>query len=1063
MKSEIKLFFKAASFFGAIIFSQPLQSQPLYKKHMLDLNINYYQVCEEAEDYFSTIDRHKKGSGWKNFLRWQYENKSRYYPSGNRMLVNHFVGVESFQKLQRENQNRSIMPKWSNMGPYKVDSITFGYNSGIGRVECFEIDPNNKNLIYIGSKGGGFWKSIDGGQTWKNTTDQLPVNGVFCMDKNPFNPDEILINSNQASTTLSHGIYRSIDAGDTWQLTNLNPNNGFGGLDKNLYVRFIAYHPFVKDLVFVGTSEGLYRSSDNLKSYSKIIPVGLFTEIEFHPKDTQTIYTIDVLTHDQNTIKISNDIGRNFYSSTEILGINGISGALTVTPLEPDAVYLGYFSDLYKSVNKGKSFELIGNLNKNTIGDFAISDIDNKIIIGGYVNAELSEDGGKTFEEISDWASIRPDSSYIHADITVAACHNGIFYLATDGYLCKSSNNGRTWEKLNIGTCIREFYRIGNSQSNRNIIIGGSQDMGTSILNDQLWIEWNGGDGTEGIIHPLNPKLILGSYQNGFLNRTIDGGLTRDQTENPLKEYPNTYWATPLVIDPSDHMNIFHFADTIYNNPNFGEINFWNKIGSPKIGALNAAAIAENNSNIIVVSHDEIIMLSIDKGKTWRSISSGLPNAVIENICFDPKNDSTIAICYGNIQNPNNKVFISYNLGRTWNNINFNIGNMQIYDIIIDHSNEKNIYLAAEIGVFVKPMNAVKWELYNEALPNVTVRDLEIHYASNTLFAATWGRGLWSVPLKNRENYPKINAIQTSSVLSPEGEIAQNEKNFILAELENTADSVSAYLLWSHKTKSLKNKIEMNHENGRWKSSQAIPSANINDAVYFKIIAIGRNQDTTESYTFMYRQGSCENKYYTQTLTECNRAIIGLDTFYTSTNVQKTYQDIYRCDSIVQYNITINPSPDTSVLKINNRLISNEMNANFYQWLDCNDNFSKIQGDTLRELMTNISGSYAVELIKNNCYSRSNCHAFTITENQHIDKVNFKIMPNPSNGDFDITFDHEPKFDQIQIFQIDGKEIYKNKISSKVNKFHIQNSGIYLIKITIGNKTFIEKLIVNQY
>ena len=144
--------------------------------------------------------------------------------------------------------------------------------------------------------------------------------------------------------------------------------------------------------------------------------------------------------------------------------------------------------------------------------------------------------------------------------------------------------------------------------------------MGTSILNDQLWIEWNGGDGTEGIIHPLNPKLIVGSYQNGFLNRSIDGGLTRDQTENPLKEYPNTYWATPLVIDPSDHMNIFHFADTIYNNPNFGEINFWNKIGSPKIGALNAAAIAENNSNIIVVSHDEIIMLSIDKGKTWRSI-----------------------------------------------------------------------------------------------------------------------------------------------------------------------------------------------------------------------------------------------------------------------------------------------------------------------------------------------------------------------------------------------------------------------------------------------------------
>lgn len=57
---------------------------------------------------------------------------------------------------------------------------------------------------------------------------------------------------------------------------------------------------------------------------------------------------------------------------------------------------------------------------------------------------------------------------------------------------------------------------------------------------------------------------------------------------------------------------------------------------------------------------------------------------------------------------------------------------MQIYDIIIDHSPDKNIY-AAEIGILVKPMNSTKWELYNEGLPNITVRDLEIHFASNTL------------------------------------------------------------------------------------------------------------------------------------------------------------------------------------------------------------------------------------------------------------------------------------------------------------------------------------------
>lgn len=1061
METKIKLRNFALVLIFVKTFSIPINAQPEYKKHMLDLNTNYNQVCQEAEQYFSTIDKNKKASGWKKFLRWKYENESRYYPSGDRKSINHFAGIQSFQKLQSELKVRSAQPNWNNLGPFTVDSITFGYNSGIGRVECFELDSANKNLLFIGCKSGGFWKSIDGGKNWKNTTSQLPVCGVFCMDKNPFDPTEFLINSNQSATTLSHGIYRSKDVGESWQITQLNPNNGFGGLEGNLYVRFIAYHPLIKDLVFIGTSAGLYRSEDNLKTYSIINPEGLFTEIEFHPTDPKTIYLIDVLTTDLNTIKISNDAGKNFFSSAVIPGINGISGVFSVSPKEMDAVYFAYSTSIYKSINKGKNFQLLGKLNANTANDFAVSDVDSKIMIAGYVNAELSTDGGKTFKEISDWATTKPDSSYIHADITVAECHDGVFYLGTDGYLCKSSNNGKTWEKLNIGSCMREFYRIGISQSDLNIIIGGSQDMGTSILNHGKWIEWNGGDGTEAIIHPLNPKIFVGSYQNGGLNRSIDGGLTRDQTENPLANYPNTYWATPLIIDPSDHMNIFHFADTIYSNSNFGEMNSWKKIGSPKIESLNAAAIAENNSNLIVVSHEDILMLSTDKGKSWKSISAGLPNAIIENICFDPKNDSTIALCYGNFQNSENKVFISKNLGKTWSNINFNLGNMQIYDIIIDHSQDKNIYLAAEIGILVKPMNGTKWELYNEGLPNITVRDLEIHFASNTLIAATWGRGIWEVALRNRESFPRINSIETSTPISSFGTIPINEKNHIIADIAYTSDRLSTYLLWSHQTKSLENKIQMIFTEGKWKSFSAIPSAKTNEAVFFKIISVGTNQDTTESYTFMYRQSPCVNKNYTQNIQACDKAIISLDTFYTSTSFQKSYQDIYSCDSIIQFNVAIYPTPDSSVSNINNRLIANETNANSYQWLDCKNNFMKLEGDTLQALTANISGVYAVDIVKNNCSVRSSCHAILTTENHEQVKNKWWIIPNPNQGEFEIKFDNEPKSGKLQIFQTDGKEIYTNQIHAKETKLTIKNPGMYVMKITSGNEMNIKKIIVH--
>ena len=66
------------------------------------------------------------------------------------------------------------------------------------------------------------------------------------------------------------------------------------------------------------------------------------------------------------------------------------------------------------------------------------------------------------------------------------------------------------------------------------------------------------------------------------------------------------------------------------------------------------------------------------------------------------------------------------------------------------------LYLGAEIGVYKKAMTATSWELFSDDLPNTTAMELEVIYGSNTLRAATWGRGLWESTLSGRENYPSI-------------------------------------------------------------------------------------------------------------------------------------------------------------------------------------------------------------------------------------------------------------------------------------------------------------------
>ena len=69
-----------------------------------DLNVNLYDVVEEAEEYFKNIDKTKKGSGWKAYQRWLYENEPKYYPSGNRILLSQTLFLKNlknlFQKIQ---------------------------------------------------------------------------------------------------------------------------------------------------------------------------------------------------------------------------------------------------------------------------------------------------------------------------------------------------------------------------------------------------------------------------------------------------------------------------------------------------------------------------------------------------------------------------------------------------------------------------------------------------------------------------------------------------------------------------------------------------------------------------------------------------------------------------------------------------------------------------------------------------------------------------------------------------------------------------------------------------
>jgi hypothetical protein len=869
MKKNVLLFFALISF-------QLIDAQgPIYKAMMEDYHFNFYQVCDSAEAYFKNRDK-GKGSGYKPFLRWKFENESKYYPTGNR-LVDEYLPFKEYTRIKSAEpssiSNRLfLVGGWKSMGPDTMGAITGHYSAGLGQVIYVEVNRANSQHIYMGSRSGGLWRTNNGGSTWSHNTDFLPASGVNAISASPSNFDSVLINIRNASNGTSFGIYRSTNGGTTFSVTPFNPTNpalGFGGLGSDFKISVIKYHPRVPNLIFVGTDRGIYRSTDNLQTWVRTNTAWNVKDIEFHPTNNNIIYVYENYYWGTNRNKIfkSTNQGVSYVGLIDLPGNANASINIVTVPSLPNCIFASSDNGIWKSFNEGVTFNTTVSPAPTGVSLFyaAPNELDTSKYVSGYVDLFKSNNGGITSNQCSWWSlgsttnhggfdnqsAYNLSNVYVHADCNYLTNVNGAFYACTDGFLCKSVNNGLTWQKLSLSTGIRENYNLGVSQSNHYRTICGSQDNGLSLKTENGWIEFYGADGMEGIIHPLNDKWIIGSTQNGGRRRTFDGGLTTSGVTQPQ----SGSWIAPMVYDPNDHMTVYSFAKNVFKSADFGST--WTMLGAASTFSadlIEYASIAENNSNIMVITRSEKIELSTNGGLTFTSIKNTLPNNWITDVVFDPNRDSTIIVTYDSYQNNGQKIYITKNLGLTWQNITYNLGSMPIKSVAIDHTDSSTIYIGATIGVYKKSMNATTWQLYNADLPNVAINELEINYGSNTLKAATWGRGLWEYALSGRVTFP---AIVTTSITSGVTFLTPKEtiNQYVTSFINYTGSTLtSVYVKWSYGAPTFTSSIVMNAiGGGNWKSATPLPNGPVGSTLFFKVFAVGSNGDTTETYKFMYK------------------------------------------------------------------------------------------------------------------------------------------------------------------------------------------------------------------
>jgi hypothetical protein len=175
-------------------------------------------------------------------------------------------------------------------------------------------------------------------------------------------------------------------------------------------------------------------------------------------------------------------------------------------------------------------------------------------------------------------------------------------------------------------------------------------------------------------------------------------------------------------------------------------------------------------------------------------------------------------------------------------------------------------------------------------------------------------------------------------------------------------------------------------------------------------------------------------------------------TWYSSGNYSDTLTNTAGCDSIITINLIIN-TVDTAVLQNGFTLNANASGA-LYQWLDCNNGYAAINGQTGQSFTATANGNYAVSVTQNGCTDTSACYSVT---GVGIDEIstgsNFEILPNPATDQCSIIINEKMKQSLLSIYDVAGKPVWESEINQEKTTINTNefSPGIYLVQLLTGN------------
>jgi photosystem II stability/assembly factor-like uncharacterized protein len=571
------------------------------------------------------------------------------------------------------------------------------------------VHPTNPDIVFVAAMGPlwsgggerGFYKTTDGGSTWRNTLSAGPYTGVTDIALDPRNPDVIYATTYQRDRRAysfvaggpESGIWKSTDGGERWEpLTAGLPTSDMGRIGLAVSLS----HP--RTLYATVDAEpavgGIYRSDDEGTNWRRVSELQsipwFFGQIRIDPQDPERIYHLGV------SLSVSDDGGATF---RRIAGnTHADHHAMWIDPADPEHLIIGNDGGVFASHDRGETWDFALNLPLATFYAIGVDNRDPYWIYGG-----LQDNG--TFAGPS---STRTNTGVTNADWVRVGGGDG-FYAAID-----PEDHNIVFAESQNGVLFRFDFATQERKGIRPPAEEGIQDR----------YNWS----APLLISPHDRKTLY--FASNYLFRSRDRGDSWERLGPDLSRNLNR-----------DSLPIMGLTGPGGHRRNEGVADFGN------VTTIDESPLREGL--LYVGTDDGLLQVSRDGGATWTRVDRfrGVPDMTyVSRVIASAHDEATMYITFDGHRSNDFTPYVlrSTDHGRTFTSIASNLpADAAVYVIREHHRNPDLLVVGTEYGVFVSLDRGVRWTQLRNGIAPAPVHDVIIHPRANDLIVGTHGRGIY--------------------------------------------------------------------------------------------------------------------------------------------------------------------------------------------------------------------------------------------------------------------------------------------------------------------------------